>query len=120
MTPTMYGYARLPGVETAELVAVRRKLSEFARDQGFQLAEFFVVRRPGERLGVWRELLGRCAAAKVRSIVVPSLSHLHPTKELADAIRAELAQQIGGRVWVLDEQGEADAEPPGQEGAVSG
>lgn len=120
MTPTMYGYARLPGVEPAELVAVRRKLSEFARDNGFQLAQFFVVQRPGERLGVWRELMGRCAVSSVRDLVVPSLSHLHPAEEMAEAIRADLAQRIGGRVWVIDELDEVGAEPPGQPGVVSG
>ena len=58
--------------------------------------------------------------SRVRDIVVPSLSHLHPTDEMAEAIRVDLAQRIGGRVWVIDERDEAGAEPPEQPGVVSG
>lgn len=120
MTSTMFGYARLPGVESSQLLPVRRKLSEFAQDKGFQLAEVFVTQRADEDVGAWRELVAHAHAVGVRDVVVPSLTDLHPEAGMARLMRTILADSIGGQVWVADEQPrEAKAEPPEQPEVVS-
>lgn len=119
MTP-IYGFVRLPGVQTSELVAVRRKLSAFAQENELRLAEVFVVRRPGESLRTWREMLARCRVSGVNHIVLPSLEHLHPAGEMASAMRDIVAKSIQGQVWIMDEPRDADPEPPEQPGGMAG
>jgi hypothetical protein len=119
MTP-IYGFVRLPGVQTSELVAMRRKLSAFAQENELRLAELFVVRRPGESLRTWREMLARCRLSGVKDIVVPSLEHLHPSGEMASDMRAIVAKSIQGQVWVVDEPRDADPAPPEQPGVMAG
>jgi hypothetical protein len=104
----MYGYAGLlPGMAAVDIRRVRRKLSGFARREGFALVEVFVSRHPGQqRLDLWRELLGSCRVFGVHDITVPSLAHLHPSETLARFMRDDLAQSIGGRVWIADERRE--------------
>jgi hypothetical protein len=120
MTPNMYGYARLPGVQCLQLLPVRSKLSEFAQGNGFELAEVFVFLRPGEALGAWRELVAHARANGVQNVVVPTLADLHPAEGTARVLRDSLADLIGGQVWVADEQpSEAEAGPPGQPEVMS-
>ncbi|MFB7182750.1 hypothetical protein ACFCYI_34185 [Streptomyces sp. NPDC056257] len=119
MTP-IYGFVRLPGVETSELVVERRRLLAFAQENEFRLAELFIVRRPGEGLSVWREMLARCRVSKIRNIVIPSLEHLHPATEMASDMRDILAKSIQGEVWVLDEPREMHTEQTEQPGVMAG
>lgn len=109
--PGLYGFAHVPCATASELEAVRRELSEFASFHGFQLGEMFVAQRPAEVPTVWRETLWLCRASGVRDVVVPSLKHLHVVKGMAEVFRQAMEQEIEGRVWVLDEPGEAEAEP---------
>jgi hypothetical protein len=120
MTCSMFGYARLPGVESSQLLPVRRKLSAFAEGNGFRLAEVFVFQQPDEAMGVGRELAAHGHATGVRNVVVPMLAYLHPVAGTARIMRDSLAEAIGGQVWIADEQpSDAGAEPPEQPGVVS-
>ncbi|MFF4587070.1 hypothetical protein [Streptomyces sp. NPDC001388] len=120
MTSSMLGYARLPGVESSQLLPVRRKLTEFARAEGFELAEVFVTQRVSEDVGAWRELLAHAHAVGTRDVVVPSLTDLHPVAGMARIMRALLSDSLGGKIWIADEQPrKAKAGPPELPGAVS-
>lgn len=109
MTRNTYGYARLPGAGTSELLLVRLRLREFARERGLHLADQFVARETGEVLTVWDQMTESCHETGVQDIVIPSLSHLDPEPMFASLARDLLAKSIGGRVWVADEPDEIDA-----------
>lgn len=119
MTSSMLGYARLPGVESPQLLPVRRKLTEFARAEGFESTEVSVTQQPGEDVSAWRELVAHAHAVGVRDVVVPSLTDLHPVAGMARIMRAVLSDSLGGKTWVADEQPHAaEAGPPEVPGVV--
>lgn len=102
--PGLYGFAHVPGATASELEPVRRTLTEFASLHAFRLGAVFVAQRPAEVPTVWRETMWLCRASGVRDVVVPSLKHLHVVKGMAEVFREAMEQEIGGRVWVLDER----------------
>ncbi|MFI9340773.1 hypothetical protein ACIG0D_05780 [Streptomyces sp. NPDC052773] len=104
MTPTLYGYASVPGMDAAALPHMRRRLAAFAGRRGFALMDVFAVQRPGQRLGVWCELLWDCQVFGVHDIVIPSLSHMNPCEALARFMCQDLAARIGGRVWIVGQR----------------
>jgi hypothetical protein len=98
---------RLPGMDDAAVRRVAAELQTFATRRRFGLAGVHVERHRSERLETWVELIMNCRSDGVTDVLVPNAGHFHPDPLVAAFMREELAEKIGGTVWLVSEAGGA-------------
>jgi hypothetical protein len=102
--PAMCGFFRM----TAAMWTIREdrritlELREFIRRQNYRFGGVFAEDERFPRLGAWQNLINRCQAGGY-DVVVPTLAHLDSSPVLAAHIRDDVAEEIGGTVWVMAE-----------------
>lgn len=101
---------RLPGMEGEAVEQVLKELAAFTAREGLALADVHYERRPGQRVRVWSGLIESCRNEGVTDVVVPSAQHFNAMPELAAFLQQDLAEKIGGRVWLADAP-EGDTSP---------
>ena len=105
--PVMCGFFRMTAAmwTTREDRQVTVDLREFVGRQNYRFGGVFAEDERFPRLGAWENLINRCRAGGY-DVVVPTLAHLDSSPILAAYIRDDLAEEIGGTVWVMAEHGQ--------------
>jgi hypothetical protein len=102
--PAMCGFFRMTAAmwQTREDRRITVALRQFTAHRNHRFGGVFAEDEQFPRLGAWDNLVTRCRAGAY-DVVVPALAHLDPSPVLAAHIRDDLAQEIGGTVWVVAE-----------------
>ncbi|GAA0933625.1 hypothetical protein [Streptomyces thermoalcalitolerans] len=110
--PLCVGYLRrLPGTDPEEEPRLIAELCAFAEREGFTPELMFVERHWSRTLAL-RALTAYCTQRGVRNVIVPTAEHLNQVLPLADISKEELAQDIGGQVWIVTPEEEEQPCPP--------
>jgi hypothetical protein len=96
----MFGYySARAGISHDHVVAVRKRLTDFAECEGFALAALFAetAEQPAVAL---QAMIDSAERRQVEAVAVPALSDLGPN-ELVQRVTRDRLQRVGIRVLVL-------------------
>ena len=103
--PVMCGFFRVSAAmwTTREDRQITLDLREFAERQNYRFGCVFAEDERFPRLGAWQNMVNFCRDAGWRDVAVPTLVHLDSSPLLAAYIRDDLADEIGGTVWIMED-----------------
>ncbi|WP_053913934.1 hypothetical protein [Streptomyces sp. TP-A0875] len=102
MRPTMYGYMRLAvnGDGADESNATERELAAHAHREGFALRRLFIERLNDDESALF-SLSEAIKDSGVKHVIVPSLWHFARLPGLQLAMREQIEQELGVKLWVV-------------------
>jgi hypothetical protein len=111
-----YGYMRIEQGSSADPDDLRQQLIEFARSQGYELAEIFV--EPRDPAGsAFAALIEALRGSGIQMVIVPTMRHLAHLESVQLAMKELLESEAGARILAATGAGRYSPDMPEASGA---